>query len=279
MIDLTRPFPYNKFYYMRKFLTGVGGAIIALALLASAVYATHSWGGYHWARTANPFNLKLGDNVTTDWDSYLAKASSDWSTPTGGATKVLNTNVVPGQSKANCRPTSGRVEVCDKAYGNNGWLGLAQIWVSGLHITQATSKMNDTYFSTSPYNTPAWKQFVMCQEVGHTFGLDHQDTNFDNPNLGTCMDYTNDPSRNDGAGTNLQPNQHDYDELAIIYAHLDSFTTVGQTKGQAAQQAATANLENPGEWGRLVKQSGRVAVYERDFGGGNKVFTFVIWAK
>lgn len=34
---------------------------------------------------------------------------------------------------------------------------------------------------------------VTCQEVGHTFGLDHRDENFDNGNLGTCMDYTNDP--------------------------------------------------------------------------------------
>ncbi len=33
----------------------------------------------------------------------------------------------------------------------------------------------------------------MCQEIGHDFGLDHQDENFNNPNLGTCMDYTNDP--------------------------------------------------------------------------------------
>ena len=61
----------------------------------------------------------------------------------------------------------------------------------------------------------------MCQEVGHTFGLDHQDENFNNANLGTCMDYTNDPS------TNQHPNKHDYDELITIYSHLDSTTTVG----------------------------------------------------
>ncbi len=50
----------------------------------------------------------------------------------------------------------------------------------------------------------------MCQEVGHTLGLDHQDEVFDNPNLETCMDYTNDPS------TNQHPNAHDYDQLATI---------------------------------------------------------------
>ncbi|TFD09386.1 hypothetical protein E3T29_04385 [Cryobacterium sp. TMT1-66-1] len=45
---------------------------------ATAASANHSWGGYHWARTSNPFTLKLGDNVTSAWDSYLATTSSDW---------------------------------------------------------------------------------------------------------------------------------------------------------------------------------------------------------
>jgi len=32
--------------------------------MASTASATHSWGGYHWARTANPFTIKLGNNVS-----------------------------------------------------------------------------------------------------------------------------------------------------------------------------------------------------------------------
>ena len=44
----------------------------------SVAYANHSWGSYHWARTANPFELALGDNVSSAWDKYLATASSDW---------------------------------------------------------------------------------------------------------------------------------------------------------------------------------------------------------
>jgi len=84
--------------------------------------------------------------------------------------------------------------VCNARYGNNGWLGLAQIWINGSHITQAITKLNDTYFNTATYNKPEWRNLVMCQEVGYTFGLDHQDENFDNPNLGSCMDYTSDPS-------------------------------------------------------------------------------------
>lgn len=242
--------------------------LVGVAVFAPSASATHSWGGYHWARTANPFTLKLGDNVTSNWDAYLATASSDWTQST-----VLNTTIVAGQAKGNCRATAGRVEVCNKAYGNNGWLGIAQIWASGSHITQGTTKMNDTYFNTATYNTPAWRQMVMCQEVGHTFGLAHQDENFTNANLGTCMDYTNDPT------TNQHPNQHDYDELATIYSHLDSTTTVGQTVTNG--KGFGANFDEPDSWGKSLQTDshGKPSLFERDLGHGNKVFTFVIWAE
>jgi hypothetical protein len=170
--------------------------------LATSLSASHSWGGYHWARTANPFTLKVGDNVSAAWDSYLNTALSDWS-----GSNVLNLTKVAGTAKPRtCKPTAGRIEVCDAAYGFNGWLGIAQIWITGgEHITQAVTKLNNSYFNTATYDTPDWRQMVICQEVGHDFGLDHQDENFNNENLGSCMDYTSDPS------TNTHPNWHDYE--------------------------------------------------------------------
>ncbi len=249
-----------------------GALIIAIALTALGtsalvVNATHSWGGYHWARTANPFTLKLGDNVSSIWDAHLGIASSDWS-----LSIVLDTSVVVGGTNPkNCRPVAGRVEVCNNKYGNNGWLGIASIWASGTHITQGTVKMNDTYFNTATYNTPAWRNLVVCQEIGHTLGLDHQDENFYNVPLGTCMDYSSDPT------PNQHPNQHDYDMLETIYAHLDTSTTVGQT---ALQGKPEVDHSDPGSWGKEIRRSsnGRASLYERDFGKGNKVFTFVFWA-
>lgn len=259
-----------KFFKLKYIFSFIVISFLLLLGISNSidVYATHSWGGYHWGRTVNPFTLKLGDNVSSVWDSILGTASSDWSQST-----VLDTPVVPGLvNPKNCRPTSGRVEVCNSKYGNNGWLGLAQIWVSGSHIYQGVTKVNDTYFNTTKYNTPAWKNLVMCQEVGHTLGLDHQDEIFDNPNLGTCMDYTRNPS---GPPSNEHPNQHDYDELAIIYAHLDSTTTVSQTPVSNAK----GNFDNRSDWGKELKNNGKVALYERDFGGGHKLFTFIIWAQ
>src|SRR5688500_4482727 len=194
--------------------------VFALATFPASVSADHSWGGYHWARTANPFSLKVGDNVSSTWDTYLDQAIADWN-----PSSVLNlTEVAGGARSKNCRPTSGRIEVCNARYGNNGWLGIAQIWITGgVHITQATTKVNDTYFDTAQYNTPAWRRLVMCQEIAHDFGLDHQDENFNNANLGSCMDYTSDP---DGPPSNEHPNSHDFQQLQTIYAHLDSSTTI-----------------------------------------------------
>jgi len=173
------------------------------------------------------------------------------------------------------------VEVCDAKYGNNGWLGLATVWFSNSHITQGTVKLNDTYFNTSAYDTLAWRNLVSCQEVGHTLGLDHQDTNFDNTNLGTCMDYTSNPL---GPPDNEHPNQHDYDELGIIYQHLDSTTTVGQTVSPAPGRSGTAPDEgpnDPADFGRPtgVKDNyGRDIYFEKDLPDGRKLFTHVFWA-
>lgn len=247
----------------------------ALAAVPSLAFANHSWGNYHWARTSNPFNLKLGDNVSGTWNAVLATASADWS-----LSAVLDTTTIdPGGALSNvrrCRPTAGRVEVCNTTYGNNGWLGVAQIWLSGYHITQGTVKVNDTYFNTATYNTTEWRNLVMCQEVGHTLGLDHQDETFTNPNLNTCMDYTNIPF------SNQHPNQHDYDQLVSIYGHLDSTTTVKQTTQGGKMPPAMADIDFSGraQWGKLIHSShGRwKELYELDFGGGHKVLTFVIWA-
>jgi hypothetical protein len=236
---------------MRKAVLSFALVVVVGAIGVSAASATNWWGGYHWARTANPFTLKLGDNLSSGWKSYLGTTSSDWSQST-----VLDTTIVTGKAKGKCQPTAGRVEVCNGAYGRNGWLGLAQIWISGKHITQGAVKVNDTYFNTSTYNSSAWRNLVMCQEVGHTFGLDHQDEVFGNPNLGTCMDYTSDPS------TNQHPNQHDYDELAFIYSHTDATTTLGSSSGG----------------GHGKPQRVRDDLWVEDLGNGQRLYTFVYWA-
>jgi hypothetical protein len=252
-------------------------------MTAASASATHSWGGYHWARQANPFTVKLGDNLTTaEWDSHLQQTSSDWTKST-----VLDTTTVAGgaSGRKHCGATSGRDEICNASYGNNGWLGVAQIWLSGGHIVQGTVKVNDYYLgqgATYAYNNTYEREHVMCQEIGHTFGLDHQDTS--GASFGTCMDYYHSTN-----STSTSPNAGDYDELLCIYdpasagktlssgsgstahscrgtGHLDSTTTVGAVANGAAADAIPS-WANPSE-----------SVYEEHLPNGQTLLTYVRWA-
>lgn len=269
----------NKYHFS-------AGLIISFLIISLPFpsWAGHSWSSYHWARSAHPLALDIGDNVSDVWHPYLAEAithnDKDWNDWPYESPAVLNLEVVAGgaPNTKRCAPTLGRVEVCNDRYGKNGWLGVAQIWISGGHITQGTAKLNDTYFNTSPYKNPEWRSMVMCQEIGHTFGLDHQDETFGNPNLGSCMDYTNDPAADP---SNERPNDHDYEQIGIIYnSHFDSS---GALAGSNAALAASRQLggDSPAEWGMLVRSTngGLTQIYERELGGGQKIVTFVIWVE
>lgn len=247
-------------------------------LIPASADANNTWNNYHWERSTNPAQLTVGNNVSAAWAQYLSSAVSDWD-----QSSVLDVTEVPGKAKGQCKARSGRIEVCNDFYGDTGWLGVASIALSGSHITSGTSKMNDTYFSAGTYNTPAWRQLVMCQEIGHNFGLDHQDETFSNPNLGTCMDYTSSPAGNE------HPDAHDYSQLQSMYAHLDTGSG-GKSKpcnpkkpgcnnaSGVGNGLADSDFSSPGEWGQLVRSNGRNALYVRDFGNGSRVVTFVIWA-
>ena len=77
--------------------------IAAIALCAAMTFptgtsASHSWNNYHWARTSNPFNLKVVDSNTTDWDDNLNAANAAWS-----SSSVLNMLYEAGDSSSRAR--------------------------------------------------------------------------------------------------------------------------------------------------------------------------------
>lgn len=254
----------------------LSGLSLSLCLLAPLTAdATHSWNGYHWARTANPFTLKLGNNLTSSqWSNLLGVISSDWNS---GNTPVL-TALTAGAAGRNCKMVLGTTQVCNGKYGNNGWLGLASINIkSDGHITQGTAKMNDTYFNLSTYNNPNERRHVICQEVAHTFGLGHQSE--DGSSLNTCMDYFSNTGVNATSTLSTTPNAHDFDELNIIYAHLDNFTTLSATSSATAASEIDTNSAN--DWGQLMSQSanGRSSSYERGLKDGSVLITHVYWTE
>ena len=261
----------------RRFVAAVlpGLALVAASFPAAA---THSWGGYHWARTSNPFTLRLGNNMTTaGWRAHLAQTSSDWNS---GNTPVV-TAIVAGTSNKRCAMVSGTTQVCNGRYGYNGWLGLASINITGgVHITQGSAKMNDSYFDTATYNNPNEKLHVVCQEVAHTFGLGH--TSEDGSSQNTCMDYFSNTGANATSTKSTKPNQHDFDQLKTIYAHLDGFTTVAaMTPLVSAMGKGVDVTDDPRSWGQLMSQSanGRSSTYERDNWDGSRTVTHVYWTE
>jgi hypothetical protein len=240
-------------------------ALVGAGVAASSAAASHSWGNYHWARTSNPFTVPLGDNVTntafSNWEGALGEASVDWT-----KSSVLDSPVVAGQAgnPKRCRATDGRIEVCNAAYGPNGWLGLATIWTSGSHIVRATAKMNDTYYNgnQTTYDYDA-ERHVMCQEVGHGYGLGHQDES--GADLNTCMDYSRELD-------NPHPNAHDYEQLETIYnSHLDSTSTVSSL-------AATKFPDNAAPIATERRDTIASSYIVEHFANGFARHTFIHWA-
>ncbi len=205
-------------------------AAAVLSGASPAVAVTQSWNGYHWARTG-PLSIGIGNNLDAKWSPLLAPAANAWS-----AAPAIDFVAIAGRtSPATCAPVFGTVQVCNGNYGANGWLGYANVWLSGGFIVQGTVRLNDYYFSTATYNTAAWRQMTICQEIGHTLGLAHADVSKSNLNLGTCMDYTSDPTGTRGGanGTlaNVAPSASDFAALVGIYANLNT-TQLGATKPQ-----------------------------------------------
>ncbi len=244
----------------RRFFAVAALALVGSALASTPAWGTHSWNGYHWARTANPFTLKVVDSNTPDWDVSRGQALNDWSvssvldvaTDASGADDSART-------RKRCPMVSGKIRSCNAAYGANGWLGLASINVSFGHIVQGSSKMNDSYLSSG--YTATNRQQVMCQEVGHNFGLSHQDES--GANLGTCMDYAT-------GLPNPSPNAHDYQQLETIYnQHLDSSTTVAASSASGLPDAVPS-------WSPASQKAASVFVDRLE--DGTELVTFVWWA-
>lgn len=194
----------------------IAAVILGLAAVATAALtanAGHSWGNYHWGRTTQNFPLQVIDSNTPDWDGELAQTLTDWSHSTAFDLAITGADD-SARARKQCRAVTGKIKSCNAFYGFNGWLGLASINISGDHITKGVAKMNDSY--SSQLTDQNERDHVMCQEIGHLFGLGH--TSEDGSSQGTCMDYSSSPA-------STRPNAHDYEQLETIYAHLDTVNT------------------------------------------------------
>jgi hypothetical protein len=244
----------------RRFLS----LTILAVFLAVPALAAHRWSTYHWSKGAGEITPPVTMNLSGSWPNYASRVMSDWNASTVIASPWSYGAI---SNVKRCTSATGKIEVCNARYGQNGWLGIAGISLSGGHIVKGYTKLNDTYFDTANYNTPAWRRMVFCQEVGHDYGLGHVNENFNDPNTGSCMDYTNDPSRNDGAGTNEYPNNHDYNELLTIYNHSHSSSMIFDMETNDATRPRTMEeiMSKADQWGTPIAfdSEGRPSIFYR----------------
>lgn len=271
---------------MNKLLKTTWLIAISSMLFSNSLLADNSWSIYHWARTTASFDLTIVNSTTVDWDGYVPRAVSDWSVPV-----VLNmveeTGATSKKVRRRCSPQNGKVRICNLAYGQTGWLGLAGISVDASgHIVKGYTKLNDTYFNSTFYNTFEWKQSVTCQELGHNVGLDHQDVDFNNASLFSCMDYQNPPFP--------YSNPHDRDQLETIYGHLDSYDSYDYDSGEPddgggggvcnAPPGKGCNKSDIGRnngdigWGISLGRRGQTETFIRIDSDGTQHITYVTWA-
>lgn len=174
----------------------------ALLLIVSVVFgflgsawASHRW--YCWKYA--DFNINFYNGCTGSYYSYAQEEGKTDSNAWDPYTDVALTQVGSAGSTDHLNTYNGN-------YGFNGWLGIAEILTySGCTVKQGRARMNQSYLDNAAYGyTTTHKKHVMCQEIGHLFGLGHNQNSST-----TCM--------NDTILSAPQPNNHDRNLVNSIY--------------------------------------------------------------
>lgn len=172
----------------------VFGTAVAFGF-ATGAFATHRW--YCWKYADYLINFYNGG--TGNYYTYYQQEGKTDSNAWDPYTDVSLTQVT----------SSGRTDhlnCYNGNYGFNGWLGIAEIRrYTGCTIKEGRCRLNTSYLENAAYGyTTTNKKHVACQEIGHLFGLGHnQGSNT------TCM--------NDLILSAPQPDTHDRDLVNSIY--------------------------------------------------------------
>ncbi|MBI5363815.1 MAG: hypothetical protein HZA53_11600 [Planctomycetes bacterium] len=171
---------------------------VLLVSIASGVvgtaWANHRWGCWRYADA----NISFYNGCTGSYSTYVADEAINDANSWHNYTDV---NLSPSP-----QGTTDHLNCFNGSYGINGWLGIAEILTyNGCTILQGRARFNQSYMDNPAYGySTTNKKHVVCQEIGHLFGLDHQ-----RGQAQSCM--------NDRILSVPNPNSHDQSLVNSIY--------------------------------------------------------------
>jgi hypothetical protein len=194
----------------------------------------------------NGLELQLVNALDDTWQEELVLAVADWE---NGEPDALTLTTKQGDVDNDCKVIEGVMKICNGNYGATGWLGINEIMSTSRTgiIVNSVAKMNEYYLNSADFIE---RQYTMCHEIGHGFGLPHTDENFNNADLGNCLDYTRTPKNN------LHPDETNYNRLVEMYG-----TTTARRR-YLAGKGRSSNVRKPAPLSSKVLSTYQEAIQE-----------------
>ena len=162
---------------------------------------THAWETFG----DNGLDITVLNALDDRWTSIFDASILDWD---NGQPDALTLSTRKVAVDPDCSPVDGRIKVCNGDYGATDWRGINTAFLQNGFIVHSAAKLNDYHLQGG---SQAQKEYTMCHELGHAFGLPHTDTNYYNMDRGDCLDYTMRPR------LNLKPGEFNFNLLYKVY--------------------------------------------------------------